>query len=71
MVGVCGRRRHLVLYKESDSGGDIRGLLGGKVNNTVSKSSRLENNALKKENKADATMADHLFARGPTHSRKT
>ena len=24
-----------------------------------------------KENKVDATMADHLVARGPTHSRKT
>ena len=31
----------------------------------------VEGQNILKGNKVDATMADHLFARGPTHSRKT
>jgi hypothetical protein len=30
-----------------------------------------EEDKVLKDNKVDATMADHLVARGPTHSRKT
>jgi hypothetical protein len=30
-----------------------------------------EGNNILRDDKVDATMADHLLARGPTHSRKT
>jgi hypothetical protein len=68
-----------VMYIKFESG-DIWGLLRAK--STKLRPSRLEQDVLPsvfhtepnnilKEDKLDATMADHLFARGPTRFRKT
>ena len=68
-----------LLYKECDSG-DVRHFL--KVKSIKLCPSRLEQVDLPpifhterdiffEENKVNATISDHLLARGPTHSRKT